>query len=92
MCVCVCVCVCVSCRNFLGTSSGFQSVQFRVLENKLGIKRSQRIRYRQEDYRYRAQNEAMASSRLSCGHGRAGGVGANVAACLCVVHHMLCWQ
>ena len=35
----------LSFRNFLGTSSGFQSVQFRVIENKLGLRRGNRIKY-----------------------------------------------
>lgn len=37
-------------RNLLGTSSGFQSVQFRLLEIRLGLKRGSRIRYRSKDY------------------------------------------
>eukprot|EP00039_Didymoeca_costata_P018617 m.334230 g.334230 ORF g.334230 m.334230 type:complete len:376 (+) comp17316_c0_seq1:268-1395(+) len=37
-------------RKSLGTSSGFQSMQFRVLENKLGIKSENRIRYAGKPY------------------------------------------
>lgn len=32
-------------RNYLGTASGFQSFQFRLIENRMGLKRSQRINY-----------------------------------------------
>ncbi|EDQ86737.1 uncharacterized protein MONBRDRAFT_33737 [Monosiga brevicollis MX1] len=38
-------------RSFLGTASGFQSVQFRILENKIGVKKSLRIRYHSDDYK-----------------------------------------
>ncbi|EDV24411.1 uncharacterized protein TRIADDRAFT_25841, partial [Trichoplax adhaerens] len=38
-------------RDYLGTSSGFQSVQFRLLENKLGIKKDNRIQYAGVDYK-----------------------------------------
>lgn len=37
-------------RNLLTPSSGFQSAQFRQLENKLGLKRTQRLRYNEADY------------------------------------------
>lgn len=37
-------------RDFLAPSSGFQSVQFRLLENKLGIRREQRVKYHNADY------------------------------------------
>lgn len=32
-------------RNYLSTASGFQSLQFRMIENKLGIKPEHRIKY-----------------------------------------------
>ncbi len=32
-------------RKYLGTASGFQSFQFRLIENRMGLKRSQRINY-----------------------------------------------
>jgi len=38
-------------RSELGTSSGFQSWQFRLIENKIGVKASQRIQYNQQKYR-----------------------------------------
>jgi tryptophan 2,3-dioxygenase len=37
-------------RNLLAPSSGFQSAQFRSLENKLGLRRTQRLRYNEADY------------------------------------------
>jgi len=41
----------VSFRNDLWTSSGFQSWQFRLIENKIGVKASQRIQYNSAKYR-----------------------------------------
>eukprot|EP00054_Salpingoeca_dolichothecata_P026227 m.186590 g.186590 ORF g.186590 m.186590 type:complete len:380 (-) comp25594_c0_seq1:208-1347(-) len=38
-------------RDYLSTSSGFQSVQFRVLENKLGLPLENRIYFRHQDYK-----------------------------------------
>jgi tryptophan 2,3-dioxygenase len=37
-------------RDMLIPASGFQSLQFRTLENKLGLKRDQRLKYNQADY------------------------------------------
>src|SRR5215475_2200407 len=37
-------------RNLLTPSSGFQSAQFRQIENKLGLRRTQRLRYNEADY------------------------------------------
>jgi len=37
-------------RNLLTPSSGFQSAQFRALENKLGLKRTQRLAYNEASY------------------------------------------
>ena len=37
-------------RDYLSSSSGFQSLQFRLLENKLGIKTEPRVRYNQSNY------------------------------------------
>lgn len=34
-------------RDFLSTASGFQSLQFRLIENKLGIKLTHRVKYNQ---------------------------------------------
>lgn len=35
-------------RNYLSPASGFQSLQFRLLENKLGVKQEHRVRYNQK--------------------------------------------
>jgi len=35
-------------RNYLSPASGFQSLQFRLLENKLGVKTSNRVKYNQK--------------------------------------------
>lgn len=37
-------------RDLLIPASGFQSLQFRTLENRLGLKRDQRLKYNQADY------------------------------------------
>ena len=37
-------------RDMLIPASGFQSLQFRILETKLGLKRDQRLKYNQADY------------------------------------------
>lgn len=37
-------------RDYLSSASGFQSLQFRLLENKLGIKSENRVRYNQANY------------------------------------------
>lgn len=37
-------------RGYLSTASGFQSLQFRCLENKLGLAESNRIKYNQLNY------------------------------------------
>lgn len=38
-------------RDHLSPASGFQSFQFRLLENKLGLKNELRVRYKQESYK-----------------------------------------
>jgi len=38
-------------RGELGTSSGFQSCQFRLIENKIGVKSNNRIQYNRQDYK-----------------------------------------
>uniref|UniRef100_U5EUL1 Tryptophan 2,3-dioxygenase n=1 Tax=Corethrella appendiculata TaxID=1370023 RepID=U5EUL1_9DIPT len=35
-------------RNFLSPASGFQSLQFRLMENKLGVKTEHRVKYNQK--------------------------------------------
>ncbi|XP_048243947.1 tryptophan 2,3-dioxygenase-like [Haliotis rufescens] len=37
-------------RTHLATASGFQSLQFRLIENKLGVKEDTRIKYNQQHY------------------------------------------
>lgn len=37
-------------RNLLNPASGFQSLQFRVIENKLGLKRENRLKFSKESY------------------------------------------
>lgn len=37
-------------RNYLSPASGFQSYQFRLLENKVGLRGDLRVRYNQENY------------------------------------------
>lgn len=37
-------------RDYLAPASGFQSLQFRLIENKLGINKTHRIRYNYQDY------------------------------------------
>ena len=39
-------------RGYLSTASGFQSLQFRVFENKLGLVNNMRIKFNQEKYDY----------------------------------------
>lgn len=38
-------------REHLATASGFQSLQFRLLENRLGLKEENRIKYNQQHYK-----------------------------------------
>ena len=37
-------------RNLLSPASGFQSLQFRIIENKLGLKRESRLKFSKEPY------------------------------------------
>ncbi|KAK3575936.1 hypothetical protein CHS0354_001138, partial [Potamilus streckersoni] len=37
-------------RNYLATASGFQSLQFRLIENTLGLQEDQRVKYNQQHY------------------------------------------
>merc|ERR1712226_415816 len=38
-------------RDYLTSASGFQSLQFRLLENRLGVKPENRVKYNQSNYR-----------------------------------------
>ncbi|KAE9549093.1 hypothetical protein FO519_007693 [Halicephalobus sp. NKZ332] len=44
-------------RKYLTSASGFQSLQFRLLENKLGVQSDNRVKYNQQHYRQVFQNE-----------------------------------
>ncbi len=39
------------CREYLSPASGFQSLQFRLLENKIGVPDNQRVPYNRRHYR-----------------------------------------
>lgn len=39
-------------RGYLSTASGFQSLQFRIFENKLGLSEANRIKFNQKHYDY----------------------------------------
>ena len=39
------------CRQYLTPASGFQSLQFRLLENKLGVRGDRRIKYNAQHYK-----------------------------------------
>lgn len=44
-------------RDFLVPASGFQSIQFRLIENKLGLKHNQRLQYNESPYYSRLSKE-----------------------------------
>jgi tryptophan 2,3-dioxygenase len=50
-------------RDILIPASGFQSLQFRVLETRLGLKREQRLKYNQADYDQSLQPEQRSGMR-----------------------------
>jgi tryptophan 2,3-dioxygenase len=56
-------------REYLYPASGFQSVQFRLIENKLGLKKEHRLAYNKESYekalRDDHQNHAVDSEKQS---------------------------
>ena len=51
-------------RGELGTSSGFQSCQFRLVENKIGVKTANRIQYNQSKYKSVFENEPDLSAQI----------------------------
>lgn len=51
-------------RDYLSTGSGFQSLQFRLLENKLGVKQENRVKYNQSNYRRVFDDIPGASEQL----------------------------
>lgn len=53
-------------RGYLSTASGFQSIQFRLFENKLGLAESFRIKFNQQKYDYLfTDNESKEKIRKS---------------------------
>ena len=52
-------------RDFLSPASGFQSFQFRLIENKLGLKPELRLRYSQSSYRSYLKPEQQEAIALS---------------------------
>lgn len=48
-------------RDFLSPASGFQSVQFRLIENRLGLQRELRVNFNQAayDHRLRAEHQEL---------------------------------
>lgn len=56
-------------RKYLKPASGFQSVQFRILENKLGLERSKRMRYNKQEYTkvLTAEHEELVTRKASDG-------------------------
>jgi tryptophan 2,3-dioxygenase len=54
-------------RDYLSTASGFQSLQFRLLENKLGVRNEHRVRYNQSNYRqvYKDKEEELKQLETS---------------------------
>ena len=52
-------------RKYLGTASGFQSYQWRMIENRLGIKESDRIAYGNKAYSEEFSGEILAKIKAS---------------------------
>ncbi|XP_050417225.1 tryptophan 2,3-dioxygenase [Patella vulgata] len=50
-------------RTSLATASGFQSLQFRLFENKMGVKEDQRVKYNQQHY-IRVFNDPESIAKL----------------------------
>ncbi|XP_071786743.1 tryptophan 2,3-dioxygenase-like [Asterias amurensis] len=46
-------------RTFLAPASGFESQQFRILENRLGLKPEWRVKYAQKNYKHAHQGEQL---------------------------------
>ena len=49
-------------RDHLSSASGFQSLQFRLLENKLGVLTSNRVKYNKSNYRWAILSTFISSS------------------------------
>ena len=52
-------------RNLLSPASGFQSLQFRIIENKLGLKRENRLKFSKENYDSHLNKKEQASAHES---------------------------
>ena len=53
-------------RDYLSPASGFQSLQFRLLENKLGIKTEHRVKYNQKySHVFGSEPEAVEAIKRS---------------------------
>lgn len=53
-------------RNYLSPASGFQSLQFRLIENKLGLKSANRVKYNQNySHVFGSEPEAIEAIRSS---------------------------
>lgn len=53
-------------RNYLSPASGFQSLQFRLIENKLGLKTENRVKYNQNyKHVFGSEPEAIDAIRSS---------------------------
>lgn len=59
----LCVCVCVR-REYLSPASGFQSLQFRILENKIGVSDNLRVSYNRRHYKdnFKGQESEMLTT------------------------------
>jgi len=51
-------------RDYLSSASGFQSLQFRLLENKMGMKTDHRVRYNQNNYMRVYENKPEEYEKL----------------------------
>lgn len=51
-------------RDYLSPASGFQSLQFRLIENKLGVKTEHRVKYNQK-YQHVFGDESRANEALN---------------------------
>lgn len=56
--------MCSCCREYLSPASGFQSLQFRILENKIGVSDSLRVSYNRRHYRdnFKGQESEMLTT------------------------------
>ncbi|CAI5445322.1 unnamed protein product [Caenorhabditis angaria] len=52
-------------RKYLTPSSGFQSLQFRILENKLGVRQERRIRYNAQHYKNVFKEQELSTLNAS---------------------------